>query len=323
MFGTTEFGTNNITTVIANGDGDASSAHAESTTWVGDNLYAVFASAVGGRVREGNMREININVRLIDGSPRLGCIDDNATIGAMWDTGAQNLAFTRDAGLAGYDMMLHFNTGSDWLEVNVGKANSYTITNALTQSGVLGLRVSFWESSTFRYGSVNTLSFKYKESPQNGSIPEDEISQYLAILGEVSNVKTQIDAVNDSLDNLFPGGTQILRNTNVSTDYAATGLWSNGIWFRFGTAYGAVEKATITDAPNPDIAYGVNMNKTGTGGDLGIRQSNIPLPIGCEYTLSCYARASIAGTIAKLQVGETGYAWVTKEVTLTTEWVKV
>ncbi|KAK9680581.1 Carbohydrate binding domain [Popillia japonica] len=64
------------------------------------------------------------------------------------------------------------------------------------------------------------------------------------------------------------------------------------------------------------------MNKTGTGGDLGIRQSNIPLPIGCEYTLSCYARASIAGTIAKLQVGETGYAWVTKEVTLTTEWVK-
>ncbi|KAK9680668.1 hypothetical protein QE152_g38930 [Popillia japonica] len=51
MFGTTEFGTNNITTVIANGDGDASSAHAESTTWVGDNLYAVFASAVGGRIR--------------------------------------------------------------------------------------------------------------------------------------------------------------------------------------------------------------------------------------------------------------------------------
>ena len=147
----------------------------------------------------------------------------------------------------------------------------------------------------------------------------NEFTALQTALATATGLQSSIDALNDSLVDMFPGGTNILRNTNVSTDYVTSGLWSNGIWYKFGTSYATVDKVAVTDAPNPDMAYGMKMNKTGTGADSGIRQSSIPLPIGYEYTLSCYVRSSDKVNI-KFQIGETNYAWVNTAFTTTTEW---
>jgi len=51
MFGITSVGTNNITAIFANGDGNAADTHIDGATWVGTNLYAVFGAKRDGGIR--------------------------------------------------------------------------------------------------------------------------------------------------------------------------------------------------------------------------------------------------------------------------------
>lgn len=100
----------------------------------------------------------------------------------------------------------------------------------------------------------------------------------------------------DILSELQVGGTQILRNTQttVLAEITAPALWSEGAWRKASGANGTWESIDITDCPEPFIEKGWRI--TSVGGNtssvqlITITQNNIPLVVGKEYILSCYAR---------------------------------
>jgi len=121
---------------------------------------------------------------------------------------------------------------------------------------------------------------------------------------------------------MFPGGSNILRNTNVSVELTS-GTWATGAWRNGGSGIGSRESIVVTDAPNPDIVQGWRILNTGENThEVSVAQSSVPLIIGREYTVSCYVRA-VSGTISfKLQHGIDGY-YVSKAVVITqTDWQK-
>jgi len=135
--------------------------------------------------------------------------------------------------------------------------------------------------------------------------------------------QSEVDELNENLENLFPGGTNILRNTNTGTEITASGTWSAGAWRYSGTAAtGSAQIIAITDAPNPDIGYGYRVTKVSTAGDCGIRQYTIHLDTNCTYIMSCYARLISGDPYFKLMQGTSASGWVQKELTLTEGWQK-
>ena len=107
-----------------------------------------------------------------------------ALIGSMWDSGVQELVFTRPEELDALDMRLLFRPGYDaWVEIDLGTGNAYTLTNALTQRDTLTLQCAFLEGETVRCGT-NAVVFRFRSCPQGGAVPEDIKSDYSALLSE-------------------------------------------------------------------------------------------------------------------------------------------
>jgi len=142
-------------------------------------------------------------------------------------------------------------------------------------------------------------------------------------LGTSYSSKKIVDTLNDSLENLFPGGTNILRNTNAGTTIGTSGTWETGTWRVWGSG-GTREVVNITGAPNPDIESATRMTITGTSTD-SYSQRNIPLVSGLEYTMSCYVRLISGdgrGYILPYD-NTTNAAIVTSAFTATSDWKRV
>jgi len=124
----------------------------------------------------------------------------------------------------------------------------------------------------------------------------------------------------EELANLFPGGTQIFRGTNTDIPLVTgNAVWKNGEWIRVGIAVANTTNISTVNSPNPNIIYGWRMEKTGTAADSGVRQNTIPLVIGQEYTLSCYARGITEGAHFKFQYGVSGN-WRNQGQNITGNW---
>ncbi|MGL5512438.1 MAG: hypothetical protein ACRDBM_04240, partial [Sporomusa sp.] len=212
------------------------------------------------------MKDINIAVRLVDGSPVLACADDKKVIGATWDNRGQALNFERASEFAGYNMMLHLLTGDTWTDVNIGTNNTYEIINAHTQEKTLRLRVSFFEGSTFRYGSINFLLFNYVPSPQIGDVPEEEENRYLELVTDVSALQAALSSTNDSL----------LTKKNNEYGMFTEGRSGAGYWHKIFTcktsAYSYTDinmKLSVMELygggirPNGDLSLSVRQNANG------------------------------------------------------------
>jgi len=113
----------------------------------------------------------------------------------------------------------------------------------------------------------------------------------------ITKALDKVDELNENLANLFPGGTNILRNTNIQNSMATgTPNWSQGLWRdSVGTNAGNIVQIEIADAPNPDIKFGYRLTKDSGAAAFTLYQSNIPIQQGQQYTVSCYARV-ISGT---------------------------
>lgn len=110
----------------------------------------------------------------------------------------------------------------------------------------------------------------------------------------LSNVENKSSA--DILSELSIGGTQILRNTQtaVLAEITVPALWSEGAWRKASGTNGVWESIDITDSPEPFIEKGWRIASVGESTStmqlITITQNNIPLVVGKEYILSCYAR---------------------------------
>jgi len=155
----------------------------------------------------------------------------------------------------------------------------------------------------------------------NGYMPPDtgvsksgiELKIYTAV-SNASNVDLTVDPsavatisdiaqVNENLSNVYPGGANILRNTNTDIRFANSGTWSNGAWVKSSAKN--IESIALTDAPNPDIVFGVRIDDESDISTCPFWQF-VPLVIGIEYTLSCYVRCGSGEAAAYLQYGADG-----------------
>ncbi|KAK9680633.1 Collagen triple helix repeat (20 copies) [Popillia japonica] len=142
------------------------------------------------------MKQININIAVNNNILYLEAQDNNATIGTMWDSEVQQLVFTKNESLADRSMMLYIQPQhSDWQEVNLGTANEYTLTNALTQKERFTLQVAFWTGDGYRWGSTNALEFKLAKAPQDGSVPKDLETPYRFLL---NNAVVKAEVIDNS-----------------------------------------------------------------------------------------------------------------------------
>ena len=137
------------------------------------------------------------------------------------------------------------------------------------------------------------------------------------VLGDIK--KTDFSKMQEELANLFPGGTQILRNTNTNIPpIIGHSTWTRGEWGVLGSTITDVTVIEVTDCPNPNVRYGRRVNKKATG-DGGIRQNVVPLVVGEKYAFSCYARGIDGNTHFRLQYGVTSN-WRVEEWILTSNW---
>lgn len=102
------------------------------------------------------------------------------------------------------------------------------------------------------------------------------------------------EQVQENLDNLQLGGTQMLRGTNTVTVLTSTGIWANGTWRQASTTPDSDTimrtSISVTDSPNANIKVGWRISQSGTPKLVDIAQNLVPVSYGQTYTMSCYAR---------------------------------
>lgn len=139
--------------------------------------------------------------------------------------------------------------------------------------------------------------------------------------GEMSTkYSTLTQTANDivaRLNNQKIGGTNILRGTNTVTSLPSSSSWANSTWRAAGGGTGTRTVIDISDAPNANIKKGFRI--VGDNTDTNTAQDNVPVAIGEEYTLSCYARGT--GTL-RLQVGKSPYSATHFTMDDVSEWTK-
>lgn len=126
------------------------------------------------------MKSIPIAIMSGNGCVHLESPYSNKSIGVMWDSGVQELAFDRPGELAEHDLLIMFERHMEgtWYSVNIGRKSKLTLNNAMTRSQELKIQVAFLSGEAIRFGAGNQLTFKFAKSPQNGTEPQEFISEY-------------------------------------------------------------------------------------------------------------------------------------------------
>ena len=158
---------------------------------------------------------------------------------------------------------------------------------------------------------VQSISLAVKEKAESSDLTahtDDKSNPHKVTKEQIglSNVENKSSA--DILSELSIGGTQILRNTQtaVLAKITAPALWSEGTWRKASGSNGTWESIDVTDCPEPYIEKGWRI--TSNSATITISQNNIPLVVGKEYTLSCYARGNgrlLLNTVATVGGGST------------------
>lgn len=118
------------------------------------------------------MKTIIVDVTLADGIPILKSEDDQKEIGTLWDNQNQEIALRCDSSFASDDRLLFFRPGAgEWIEINNGTSDNYTITNALTQGREMAFTVALIAPDGTRRAGGNILNFKYRQAPRGGTTP--------------------------------------------------------------------------------------------------------------------------------------------------------
>jgi len=124
----------------------------------------------------------------------------------------------------------------------------------------------------------------------------------------------------EQIDELKIGGTNILRGTKEMLLNANSGSWKYGAWYKSGT--GAIETVTLTDSPVAGVTKGIKLTQTSVSNELGFAQGSIPFTSE-QVTFSVWVKGSV-GTKLRLQAWWKSGATEVYNTTLdTNEWVKL
>ena len=129
------------------------------------------------------MKEINVLIYLDHDVLKLSCLDHKRVVGTSWNNKGQLIKLVRPPGYDQYNRMLLLSDGRKQYEKNIGTDNEFTITNAVEQNLTLYLGLYFFDGANKRVGA-NTLEFKYRRAPQDGSTPEEFVT------AQIGTVKT-------------------------------------------------------------------------------------------------------------------------------------
>lgn len=135
-----------------------------------------------------------------------------------------------------------------------------------------------------------------------------------AITQKANEITSTVSTIEDKLDNIQVGGTNLLRGTNTVTTLGTSSAWSSGTWRRAGGGTGTRTSISVSDAPNANIKIG--WSTASTSGQVLICQDNVPTTAGEIYTISCYAKGT--GKIT-LQYGNETLNYITSMQTITDE----
>ena len=121
------------------------------------------------------MKEIKIEI-LRNGSTLRLRASTGAPIATQYDHKAQKFVFVRPTefkGSDGYNLWLYLTPKyGTTMVVNIGAAEEYVITNALTQTTLLGLEVAIKKGSDFRIGANSLVYFDLTPAAKGGATPE-------------------------------------------------------------------------------------------------------------------------------------------------------
>ena len=121
------------------------------------------------------MKEIKIEILRSGSTLRLRA-PTGAPIATQYDHKAQKFVFVRPTefkGSDGYNLWLYLTPKyGKTMVVNIGAAEEYVITNALTQTTLLGLEVAIKKGSDFRIGANSLVYFDLTPAAKGGATPE-------------------------------------------------------------------------------------------------------------------------------------------------------
>ena len=219
--------------------------------------------------------------------------------------GTANIYFGSDA--QGYDVSFcgmkleKGNMATDWspapedIESNL-QNNYYTKTE--TESKIEQKADSITSTVSQNYSTkAETTQAKNEAINSANTATDNKLANYStttqmnsAITQKANEITSTVSTIEDKLDNMQVGGTNLLRGTNTVTTLGSSSAWSSGTWRRAGGGTGTRTSINVSDAPNANIKVG--WSTTSTSGQVLIAQDNVPMTNGEQYTISCYAKGT-------------------------------
>lgn len=155
--------------------------------------------------------------------------------------------------------------------------------------------------------ATGAMSTQYSELSQQVDGVTSTVSSHESTLSSIDTRITIVEQtasdVSIRLDGQVIGGTNILRGTNSITTLGSSSAWTNSTWRNSGGGTGTRSIIAVSDTPNANVKIGVKI--VGDSTDTSIAQNNVPVLVGKEYTMSCYARGT---GILRMQVGTDPYS---------------
>lgn len=133
----------------------------------------------------------------------------------------------------------------------------------------------------------------------------------------------RVTAVENELNNITIGMTNILRGTNTINVLTPNGVWNKGTWRSASGGNGTRTSISISDSPNAHIKLGWRFTQSSAGkSNTDIAQDDVPISNGETYTLSCYARFINGDDIVKLKLQYGKSPYPARKFSLTSDWKK-
>lgn len=198
-----------------------------------------------------------------------------------------------------------------------------SVTNRGTSKDAI-LDMTIPRGDTGKIENIDTATVEFTESETRDNIISGET--FKEMLGKIKKFFTDLKTVaftgnySDLENTPLYGGENILNATNQLLELGSTSSWSKRTWRTSQSGSnpsGERRIVQITDAPNPQIIYGVEI--INSSGRIMVSQDSVPFMDGNTYTISCYARSTEGNGKLILQVGA-GAGWNSQVFDITNTW---
>lgn len=208
---------------------------------------------------------------------------------------------------------------------DVSLSSSYEAAKAAyTKATSVEARITSAETQIEQNKNDITLRAIKTETDAKIKVESDKITSAVSRISanesSISTLEQTANGLNVKIDALEFGGTNLLRGTGNISPLTSPATWANAKWRSGGTTTTGTTKTVVdvSDVPNGNIKKGFKISVT-TAGDNNVAQDAVPVLIGKQYILSCYAKGT--GTL-RLQVGKSPYSSISYTLSSVANWTR-